>query len=96
MRALLAPAFARTILDLHRPAIVRQTTAMLDSWQGGETRDLFRDTHHLALDITAAALFGDEDREAARRLGHLIERWLELGFSPPFRDPQLCNTYTQV
>ena len=79
-RKLVMPPLHKKSVEGYRDAMVDLTAGMLDTWRGGEQRDIWRDMQALALRIASAILFGDSDSEEAYRIGHMIEEWLSMCF----------------
>jgi cytochrome P450 len=65
-RRLIQPTFARARLASYAPAMVEETTRLLDSWVPGTSREISNEMMRLTLAITARTLFGaDVDSQAA-------------------------------
>jgi len=57
-RRMMQPAFHRERIAAYGDDMVALTRRMLESWTGGETRDVYQDMSHLTMAIVAKTLFG--------------------------------------
>ena len=72
-RRLIQPAFTRGRIAAYAPAMVEETTRMLDGWSPGQSREICHEMMRLTLAITARTLFGtDVDKETAA-IGHALQ-----------------------
>jgi len=76
-RRLMQPAFHRQRIASYAETMVAYTQRMLDSWQGGETRDVHHEMTHLTMTIVAKTLFDADVGNEAAELGATITRALE-------------------
>jgi cytochrome P450 len=80
-RSLLMPLFNKRAVEGYRDNIVALTSEMLETWNPGQTRDIWRDMQALILHISSRVLFGGDEPEEARRVGWMIDEWLAMCFS---------------
>jgi len=62
-RRLMQPAFNKASVDRYAEVMVRRTKAALDRWSGLERIDIVIEARHLALEIAAETLFGNDITE---------------------------------
>lgn len=72
-RGLIQPAFRRENIVSYAPVMTRATREMLNSWKGGEERNVHDDMMTLTLRIVARCLFGAEVRGVAERVGKAMQ-----------------------
>ena len=59
-RKLVQPTFRHENTERYADVMVLATTRMLDTWRGGETRDIHQQMMALTLDVVAQSLFGSD------------------------------------
>ncbi|MGB2664284.1 MAG: cytochrome P450 [Candidatus Acidiferrum sp.] len=72
-RALIQPAFRRENILSYAPVMTRAASRMLDSWTGGESRNVHQDMMAVTLEIVAQCLCGAEVACVADRVGKAME-----------------------
>jgi cytochrome P450 len=72
-RGLIQPAFRRENILSYAPVMTRATGRMLDSWIGGEARNVHADMMAVTLEIVAQCLCGAEVTGVADRVGKAME-----------------------
>ena len=72
-RGLIQPAFRRENIVSYAPVMTRAASRMLDSWTGGESRNVHADMMAMTLDIVAQCLCGAEVAGVAERVGKALE-----------------------
>jgi cytochrome P450 len=72
-RRLAQPAFLREKITCYAKPMLRYTEQMLDTWHGGEIRDLHAEMTQLTLEIVADTLFGTNVRTKARDVGKALQ-----------------------
>ncbi|GAA1029100.1 MULTISPECIES: cytochrome P450 [Amycolatopsis] len=90
-RKLMLPAFSQPHLRRYAESWVRATTAMAESWQPGEVRQIDTDMQALAMTNVGEALFGAElgeeaIREARRSIPLVIQLGMYRVLSPGFAE----------
>jgi cytochrome P450 len=60
-RKLSAPAFQAARIAAYSDAMISLTSRMLDTWQGGQLRDVHADMARLTMEIACTTLFGAEE-----------------------------------
>lgn len=68
-RGLIQPTFRRENILSYAPVMTRAAGRMLDSWTGGESRNVHEDMMAVTLEIVALCLFGAEIAAVAYRVG---------------------------
>lgn len=81
-RRLVMPAFHKQRLAEYYDGMVATTTALLDTWQFGQRRDIWNDMMELTLQIAVQSLFGLKLSSEAQQFGHLARQWMELVVEP--------------
>lgn len=81
-RRLMAPAFAKTVLEGYADEIVRVTDGIVERWPRGETVDLDARLRDLALCVAVRSLFGLDVLRGATELGELASELLDVLTSP--------------
>jgi len=90
-RRLVQPAFHRTQISAYAETMVEYAQRMLESWHGGEERDVHQEMMRLTLQIVVKTLFDADVARDAQDVGKSLELLLELGanfrrtlFIPPW------------
>lgn len=81
-RRLLAPALHSVRFEQYRNDIVHVTNLKLANWEIGQQRDLFREMKELARAIAIKTLVGLDPERGGDDLGAMLDRWVNLVFSP--------------
>lgn len=81
-RRLLAPALQRSRFEQYSNEIVRVTNRKLASWEIGQQRDLLKEMKELARAIAVKTLVGLDPDRGGNDLGGMLDRWVNLVFSP--------------
>ncbi|MBV8818252.1 MAG: cytochrome P450 [Acidobacteriaceae bacterium] len=72
-RKLAQPAFHRERIAGYSKVMLQSTAAMLQSWHGGETRDIHQDLMRLTLEIVARCLFQADVSHVAGLTGEALD-----------------------
>jgi cytochrome P450 len=90
-RRLVQPAFHRTQISAYAETMVEYAQRMLESWRGGEERDVHQEMMRLTLQIVVKTLFDADVARDAQDVGKSLALLLELGanfrrtlFIPPW------------
>src|SRR5215471_8184573 len=78
-RRLVQPSFHRARINAYADTMVQYTQQMLESWRGGEERDVHQEMMRLTLRIVAKTLFDADVASDAQEVGKSLELLLELG-----------------
>ncbi len=78
-RRLAQPAFHRARIASYAETMVDYTQRMLESWRGGEERDVHQEMMRLTLRIVGKTLFDADVARDAQDVGKSLELLLELG-----------------
>src|SRR6266571_2895839 len=78
-RRLVQPAFHRARVAAYAETMVQYTQRILESWRGGEERDVHREMMRLTLQIVAKTLFDADVAGDAQDVGKSLQLLLELG-----------------
>jgi cytochrome P450 len=78
-RRLAQPAFHRAQIASYAETMVDYTQRMLESWRGGEERDVHQEMMRLTLRIVGKTLFDADVARDAQDVGKSLELLLELG-----------------
>jgi cytochrome P450 len=78
-RRLAQPAFHRAQIASYAETMVHYTQRMLESWRGGEERDVHREMMRLTLQIVGKTLFDADVAGDAQDVGKSLELLLEFG-----------------
>jgi len=78
-RRLVQPAFHRARVAAYAETMVQYTQRILESWRGGEERDVHREMMRLTLQIVGKTLFDADVAGDAQDVGKSLELLLELG-----------------
>jgi cytochrome P450 len=78
-RRLAQPAFHRAQIASYAETMVHYTQRLLESWRGGEERDVHQEMMRLTLQIVGKTLFDADVAGDARDVGKSLELLLELG-----------------
>src|SRR5215467_2416989 len=78
-RRLVQPAFHRARIAAYAETMVEYAQQMLESWRGGEERDVHQEMMRLTLRIVAKTLFDADVASDAQEVGKSLELLLELG-----------------
>src|SRR5499427_612913 len=78
-RRLVQPSFHRARINAYADTMVQYTQQMLESWRGGEERDVHQEMMRLTLQIVAKTLFNADVARDAQEVGKSLELLLELG-----------------
>src|SRR6266576_3261909 len=78
-RRLAQPAFHRARIASYAETMVQYAQRMLESWRGGEERDVHREMMRLTLKIVVKTLFDADVAGDAQDVGKSLELLLELG-----------------
>jgi cytochrome P450 len=78
-RRLAQPAFHRAQIASYAETMVRYTQRMLESWRGGEERNVHQEMMRLTLRIVGKTLFDADVARDAQDVGKSLELLLELG-----------------
>src|SRR4029077_6746327 len=99
-RRLVMGPFQRKSIEGYRDHLVELAKQMLDDWQPGQVRNIFRDMTQYMLRVTSSILFGFDVPELAYDIGHMIERWVamnhELGMGAFISDPGITSSYGRL
>lgn len=77
-RRLVQPAFHRARVASYAETMVRYTERHLETWRGGEVRDIHREMMRLTLQIVAKTLFDTDVAEDAQEVGRALEVLMQL------------------
>jgi cytochrome P450 len=77
-RRLAQPAFHRARIAAYAETMVRYTERLLQSWQGGEERDIHEEMMRVTLQIVGKTLFDADVAGDAREVGKSLDLLLEL------------------
>lgn len=77
-RRLILPAFHKQKVTTYLPAIISEIQGLMDEWRAGEVYDISREMSKLILRISARSLFGQTDQAEGRRIGLLIDQWVDF------------------
>jgi cytochrome P450 len=77
-RRLIAPALHKQKVQTYFDATVWETQLLMDELRIGETYDMSRELFKLTLRISARTLFGLTDQANGKRIGQLIDRWVDF------------------
>src|SRR5712692_8856003 len=78
-RRLAQPAFHRARIASYAETMVDYTQRMLESWRGGEERDVHQEMMRLTLQIVGKTLFDADVERDAQEVGKSLELLLEIG-----------------
>jgi cytochrome P450 len=78
-RRLAQPAFHRVRIASYAATMVEYTERLLQSWRGGEERDVHQEMMRLTLQIVGKTLFDADVESDARDVGKSLELLLEIG-----------------
>jgi cytochrome P450 len=78
-RRLAQPAFHRARIASYAETMVHYTQRLLESWRGGEERDVHQEMMRLTLQIVGKTLFDADVAGDAQDVGKSLELLLELG-----------------
>lgn len=78
-RRLVQPSFHRARVNAYADTMVHYTQHMLESWRGGDERDVHQEMMRLTLRIVAKTLFDADVARDAQDVGKSLELLLELG-----------------
>ena len=78
-RRLVQPSFHRARINAYADTMVQYTQRILESWRGGEERDVHQEMMRLTLQIVAKTLFDADVARDAQEVGKSLELLLELG-----------------
>src|SRR5689334_24306408 len=78
-RRLVQPSFHRARINAYAETMVQYAQRMLESWRGGEERDVHREMMRLTLQIVVKTLFDADVAGDAQDVGKSLELLLELG-----------------
>lgn len=78
-RRLAQPAFHRARIASYAETMVRYTQRLLESWRGGEERDVHQEMMQLTLRIVVKTLFDADVAHDAQDVGKSLQLLLELG-----------------
>jgi cytochrome P450 len=99
-RRLVKEPFSKRSLVTHYQRIASIADEMLDTWQVGQTRDLFAEMTHYMLRVTSTILFGFDRSDMAVRIGKKIERWAamqhDLGIGALVPDDRFSDGYEDL
>lgn len=77
-RRLILPAFHKQKVKNYLPEIISETQNLMEEWRVGEVYDMSREASKLILRISARSLFGQTDQAEGRRIGLLIDHWVDF------------------
>lgn len=77
-RRLMAPAFHKKQIVQYHNDMIDQTQRLLDRWKIGEELNLLPEMQRLTQAIVVKTLFGVDDEEKLKRLGHLMEKLVKV------------------
>ncbi|MEH2045151.1 cytochrome P450 [Nostoc sp.] len=81
-RRLIQPAFQRERIFAYGQVMVDYTQQLLNSWEDGETRDVYADMLALTLEIIAKSLFQVDEKEAVEVIGKALKNSIEYFEAP--------------
>ena len=79
-RKLVMPPFHKKAVEGYHQIMVKNADEILNEWQPGTVRNLYREMRNIALRLASSVLFSPEPREALR-IGSMIEEWFRWNFS---------------
>ncbi len=77
-RRLVMQPFANKSIEKYFEALVAMTDELLATWRAGQVLDVHEEMTRYMLRVTSTILFGFDEAELAYRVGHMIERWVEM------------------
>jgi len=80
-RRLMLPAFHRRRVDGYRDQMVALTEQLAAGWAPGQRVDLHHAMTELTMQIVTGALFGVDPHSTGRRIGHTIQRAMDMSFN---------------
>jgi len=99
-RRIVMEPFSKGMVAGYHEMVADMTTAMIDSWQPGEVRDISSEMTQYMLRLTASILFGLDHEELAFRVGKLTDRWValnhEIGPAAFHPEAECAETYDEL
>jgi cytochrome P450 len=96
-RRLVQGSFQKRSLESYRHDVVKLAEQMVQDWQPGQVRNIFRDMTRYMLRVASSVVFGFDMQERAYEIGHLIERWVamnhEVGMGAFVSDAAITSSY---
>lgn len=96
-RRLVMASLQKGLLDTYRHDVVSLSEQMVQEWQAGQVRNIFRDMTRYMLRVASSVTFGFDMQERAYEIGHLIERWVamnhEVGMGAFVSDAAITVSY---
>src|SRR5262245_28450299 len=99
-RRLVLASFQKTSFESYRSVLIDLAKEMVQEWQPGQTRNIFRDMTRYMLRVASSIVFGFDLHEQAFEIGQLIERWVamnhEVGMGAFVSDPGITSSYDRL
>jgi cytochrome P450 len=99
-RRMAIPPLKKEAVEGYHDALARLAMELVEEWQPGEVRDLYRELNRHMLRVTSSILFGFNQPELAYALGGRIEQWVgtlqELGMGAFVADEAISGAYPRL